>query len=312
MYIKKTYKAGNTIEVHKSFSPRRGKTFTRGEPVNKTPEAMAKYNDKLSKWKLSRLINNNFGTGDIHVVLSYPKGKRPSEEESVKELDNAIKNLRRWLEKKGKPKLKYVRATAIGSRGAIHHHLILNVNDMELLERAWTGKVINVTPLYSNGNYAPLAVYFCGQEKGVSGGEIVIHGNGWSTSRNLNKPKEPKVEDITAIRWKEPPKPIKGYIIDVDSIYAGLNPVNGQPYLFYRMVKIQKSRKGLYNGLNLDELLAENKQAVIKKWENDLKDKGLKPIVKKKRKKQKVPAGKDDTANGTANNRGTIKGKTGH
>ena len=46
------------------------------------------------------------------------------------------------------------------------------------------------------------------------------------------------MKEVDARTWREPPAPAKGYVIAPESIDAGINPITGIPYLFYRMVRI--------------------------------------------------------------------------
>ena len=270
MYLKKRYKAGQTIEIQKTFSKRYGKKIARGGNVNKTPDAVANYNKKMAVREIGRKINANFGPDDVHMVLRHRKGQDVTPPQAKAMLDKAIRQLRAELRKLNREikkkypgweekELKYLRATAVGERGGIHHHLVINVTEMALLRKAWPYGSINLTPLYSNGEYSGLAKYFVGQGKGEPGGAIYIEGNLWSGSRNLRKVKS-TVERVSAKVWREPPTPEKGYLIDVDSIDPGVNPVTGMPYLFYRMVKINQS------GPAAEAARQANRKAVLHEW----------------------------------------------
>lgn len=246
MYWRTEYRAGRTIEVHKGFSSNVGKRFTRGEGEGCTPDAMAKYNDQVSRWTLTRLLNANFGPHDAHVVLHYAKGSRPDPDTAAKQLAAAKRRLRdimrtQHAEDPAKPLLQYVSATAIGERGGIHHHLVANTQDAGVLAKAWPYGYVKVTPLYPDGNYAKLANYFCGQNKGEPGGALVIHGNRWSASQGLKRP-EPRRERVKANSWREPPKAPAGCYLDPDSIDMGVNPVTGVPYLRFVAVEIPHPR----------------------------------------------------------------------
>lgn len=240
MYFQKTYKAGKTVEIHKGYSAREGRKYQRGEGEGVTPPAMADYNEKLSRRKLVRLINENFCQDDVHMVLRWPKNARPTPEYAAAELEKAKRTMRRRMKAAGRH-LDYVSTTAIGERGALHHHLVTNLTDLALMRDIWTHGSVHMTRLYSSGDYSGLAKYFCGQEKGEEGGRIIIFGNRWSCSRGLTRT-EPTRKTVHAESWREPPTAWKGYAVDVDSIELGVNPVNGAPYLFYRMVKLPQAR----------------------------------------------------------------------
>ena len=54
---------------------------------------------------------------------------------------------------------------------------------------------------------------------------------------------EPKIEEVDAKEWAKKPRELKGYRIIPESVEDGINPVTGIPYQFYRMIKVEKSRK---------------------------------------------------------------------
>ncbi|MFV0350835.1 MAG: hypothetical protein ACK5JF_00790 [Oscillospiraceae bacterium] len=203
---------------------------------------MANYNNKMSKWKLCNIMHANFSPGDAHVVYLHDPQKqkdgkkRPNVEWAAKELEKAKRKLRDKLKADGK-KFKFISATAIGERGALHHHIVMNVSDLKLLQSVWPHGAVSVKALYSSGNFAGLAKYFCGQGKGEDGGAIEIFGKGWSCSQGLKRP-APAYKKIDKNFWREPPEVPRGYLIDPLSIDAGVNPITDAPYLFYRAIKI--------------------------------------------------------------------------
>ena len=60
----------------------------------------------------------------------------------------------------------------------------------------------------------------------------------YNTSRNMPLP-EPKVDKLR--RWKEEPKPKKGYYIA--KIHEGINPVTGYKYRRYTMIRLKRRRE---------------------------------------------------------------------
>ena len=235
-YIKKTYEAGITVEVWKTYrreGRRAGRIGKRGE----TPEAMARYNAKLSLRELTRTINANFGPGDLHVTLTYGKGERPATPEDFRrDRETFLAALRRLYKREGIP-LKYVIVYGYGEKGAPHFHLVVSGIDQRKIELIWKHGYISATNLRKNKEYSVLAAYMFNQSRidPATGQEMT--GRRWSGSRNLVRP-QPQVEEVSAKRWREPPQSIKGYIIDPDSIDAGTSPVSGMPYLFYRLLKL--------------------------------------------------------------------------
>ena len=89
---------------------------------------------------------------------------------------------------------------------------------------------------------------------------------------------------MPATVWKEPPTARPGYIIDLDSVDAGVSPVTGIPYLFYRMIEIPKKQKLqtpdgriLYDDAAAKWLREYNRQEIRREW-RDLNQDG--PLIK--------------------------------
>ena len=241
IYLHKEIKAGLTIDVQESYPGRYGKNLTReGRTGKGTPLAMQKYNDKLKHRELTRILNENFKEDDYHLVLTYSKDKRPAAEQGKLNVANFTRKLKRLYKKEG-VELKAVKIHSFGSKGAIHHHLVISggVEDKKI-SALWnhSEKKPSFHPLYNTGDYSGLAYYLLQQAKiGLNENEFIT-GTAWSCTRNCKKPIPEPPKIINKVSWKEPPMPKKGYYIDLDSIDAGINEYNGKPYLFYRMIKI--------------------------------------------------------------------------
>lgn len=235
MYVLKTWvqRGGECIEVQKTYTRRQGRRYGRGVNISVTGEAQARYNDKLSKRELTRIINENFTVDDIHLVLTYRIEDRPQNDEEFKgDLKKFLRLLRKTY-KRAEIELKYITVSAIGKKGAPHHHLIITGIDLRQLIGLWDKGKIIPTFLYSKADYSKLAEYFIGQSN-EEGGRIV--GRRWSCSRNVVHPKMKKSE-VDADVWNEPPKALPGYEIDYDTAEYGVNPHTGIPFCYYRMYR---------------------------------------------------------------------------
>lgn len=247
IYRRRVIKAGATIEVEETYPTRFGEGLTRSQHNNSTGTtvAMQIYNEERAMRELTRLINENFVPGDFWVTLHYEKDNRPqSFEEARAQLSSFLIKLRSLYKKSGK-EIKYLKTTAIGSRGGVHHHIIINRGvDTRKISFLWREHIkasISARPphyveLYEDREYSSLAAYIYNQAKGME--EDYKNARHWVGSRNLKKPQVIKDEIIEGIKWKEPPTAPRGYYIDKDSIKAGCNPISNKPYLFYRAVKI--------------------------------------------------------------------------
>ncbi|MEE1074732.1 MAG: hypothetical protein U0K93_04570 [Acutalibacteraceae bacterium] len=240
MYLHKEYRAGRTIEVIETYPGNCGKNMTRERYNGKgrTPLSMQKYNDKMQYRHLTRLLNTNFMPDDLFITLHYSLHKRPLPEDAKKQLTAFLRKLKRLYKKYG-IELKYIKVTAIGSKGAIHHHIVINSGvPYSEITKLWSysDRTPDYKPLYANGEYSAIEYYLVNQSKVGQGAANKISGKGFVGSRNLKQPEIIKEQYVDKVCWKEPPRAKKGYIIDPDSIDAGVNELNGKPYLFYRMI----------------------------------------------------------------------------
>lgn len=234
-YVRKETIAGKTVEVEKYYTYKyKAKGTKRGEIIKPTSEQQQKINDMLAEKKLRQKMNANFGEGDYHIVPGYRKEEKPnSKEEMRKDADDFLKKLRKEYKKQGK-ELKYIHVMEIGSKGAMHHHLVINHIDTRIIQKCWKKGRIKVYPLDETGQYSKLAAYFVKQTSKSK----EIQSKRWSCSKNLIIP-EPEVEIITQREWfRKDVKPKKGYYIDKESIYSGISEFTGYGCLRYTMIKI--------------------------------------------------------------------------
>ncbi len=239
-YRHREIRAGDTLEVIETFPGRLGSGFTREGYTGSTPLAQEKYNEKLRIRELTRIINENFGEDDYHLVLTYERGKRPDSETAKLFCRQFTRRLTTLYRKRGE-ELRFVKVHAFGEKGALHHHLIINNAEkvkVSEINALWEfSKKPQYFAMYEGGDYSWLAAYLVKQCKtGLTPGEK-LNSKAWSCSRNIRKPVLMKDTEINKISWKEPPQAKAGYFIDIDSIDAGVNEFNGRPYLFYRQIR---------------------------------------------------------------------------
>jgi hypothetical protein len=236
-YIRKEYYFDDSIEVEKNYNGRYGAPGVKRKKKKKaTPEEIVKQNLLNKIKKVKRLIKWNFRKGDYWSTFTYPRGQSPPIEEGKKNIERFVRNLRGKYKRLGCD-LKYIIRTEIGSKGALHHHVILNrinVNGMTtdtLLAETWKYGHIRNQLLYEEGDYRELAAYITkpGDEKTL---------RNYTRSRNLIQ-KEPVKRLILRKEIEEEPKPRKGYYIDKNSIAEGTNPT-GHKYQHYTMIKVKR------------------------------------------------------------------------
>ncbi|HCP14841.1 MAG TPA: hypothetical protein DIT32_03560 [Peptococcaceae bacterium] len=236
-YILEICQAGKTREVSKRYSSRYGKKdISRGKNKAPTPEAQEKVNERMSITNLRRLLNENFGYKDIHLVLTYRKGDRPDPEQAKKNLEKFLRDLRRYF-KKNDMELKYIAVTEYKD-AAIHHHLVISSMDTRDLTDIWKHGKPRPTYLDDTGQYGQLAEYLVKQtRKTFRDPDSPCHKR-WSASTNLKKPKVSK-RIITAANWKKEPEATKGYYLEKNSLVNGIHEITGMRYQYYSMIKLE-------------------------------------------------------------------------
>lgn len=238
-YFKTTIKAGRTIEVHKGYIKRQGVAL-RGDRRKLTPEEMDKINQLNAERKLRIKINTNFNPGDPFITLTYRKGVRPTKEQAKENIKSLLKELRKIYKKNGS-ELKYINVTEYENKSIHHHILINNLNNIaQIINGLWSYGRPNYKYLDSSGQYKDLAAYLIKEtsktyKKNKEDGKG--HKQRYSCSRNLVMP-EAKTEVVKANKWAAEPKAIKGYYVDQDTIFNGIDPFTGREYQRYTLIQI--------------------------------------------------------------------------
>lgn len=242
-YFKTTVKAGATIEVTKSYTKRIG-TKARGNKEKPTAEEMEKVNQMNAERTLRLKINANFGVDDPFITLTYRKEERPTPAGAKKNIKKLLDSLRKKYKTMG-AELKYINVTEYQNK-AIHHHIIINrvegADVSKWVRQLWKFGRPDFKYLDDTGQYKDLAAYLIKEtSKTYKGNDDGGHKQRYSCSRNLTMP-TPKTEIIKkAQRWAADPKPIKGYYIDKDTVYNGIDPFAGREYQKYTMVRLSGS-----------------------------------------------------------------------
>ncbi len=239
-YVKRIVEAGNTIEVKKYFTARFGKKDRdyRQAKMSASSEKVQKVNEEHAVEKLRWLMNTNFGAGDIHMVLTY-------DEEHITDAEGTKEAIRKYMRKlrnayrERNIELKYIKTAEYESK-RIHHHVLVNKIDTQILDELWECGHVYFRVLDNSGDYSKLANYFV-KETRRAFAQGLISGKRWDSSKNLKKPNIHK-EIVAADSWTDSPKPYKGYYIPADSIEMDVDTI-GFPYQKYTMIKITEKRK---------------------------------------------------------------------
>ncbi len=192
--------AGKTVEIRRAWidmgaryqPPKRRGLRVKGKTSLKKLQA----NEQEAIRQLARLINCNFGQGDMWITLRYDDetlAAMPADQEERQEAGKAF--LRRFLRKYGDRcrkegrKLRYISTTSVKAASSqeparLHHHIIMERMDYERLCELWPcgAAYISYRIMDGRGDYTGIARYMCANAGEPRGKKR------WSCSQGLNKP----------------------------------------------------------------------------------------------------------------------------
>lgn len=180
-------------DVEQDRAARRG---IRSKKKRESAPAQQNLNQKNARRYLIQLANGNFGDGDLFVTLTYkPENAPKTQEEAERHVRNYLRRVARRRKRDHLEPLKYILVTEYRESedgtllGHIHHHLIMNHMDRDVVENLWKENrrkigVANTrwieSDLSETGNgLEGLADYLAKDPKGRKR---------WSSSRNLQRP----------------------------------------------------------------------------------------------------------------------------
>lgn len=259
MYVVKRCRINDKIEIEKYYDGRFGAPGMPREHKRKaTPEEMAKHNHWRKCRELRRILELNFKGGDMYLTLTCRTEERPSLEGAPKVIRQFRDRLAREYKKRGW-EFKYVITCEVGSRGAVHWHMILNnmqegnASSWDMVRKHWTRGRPFMEPLDEDRDYKKLAEYIVKETTKRIEKEQTKEKLSYIASRNLARPKEQK-KKVRAKSWKRIPVPPAGYHLKEDSLVNGINKFTGLPYQKYTLLKndelvgVQKRRGGRGGG----------------------------------------------------------------
>ena len=234
-YIRKTIKHGNIIEVCKYTNGRYCRKGQNAPAVRETPKEQVAWQENNDIRKVWRLLDNNFGSGDLWVTLTYPARARPSADEVRGNMQEFMKRLRRLYKKAGQL-CKYVYSVGRGKRGAAHIHMVLSKFDIEQIRDLWA-RIVNggawvrtdFQPLHKHKDYHKLASYIIKNSAEDWASPDPVFKKRYCSSRNLTP------------EWKKEPPEKPGYYIDKERSYQGFTSY-GYPIQYTVYVKLEGRR----------------------------------------------------------------------
>lgn len=120
----------------------------------------------------------------------------------------------------------------------IHHHVVMNYIDFQVINRQWKMGRIRCTPLDKTRNYRVLAEYLIKETQKTFREPENATKRRWKPSRNLKRfvVKREWVSISQLFQNLDDIKPLKGYEIDRDTLRKYTNPVTKLDHLEYQMV----------------------------------------------------------------------------
>lgn len=256
MYIRKTWKAGRTVEVKKTYSARFGRKLPRAGNILETSKAQEAVNRQNAIDELRRILNENFKPGDWHAIFTYPQDVPPTKQQAKDALQLFLRRMRRLYPRYGM-ELKYVHVTEYEYK-RIHHHMVLpNLpGGMRPVKRLWKellaemfytkeererGEPLHLrfpwSQLDDSGQYGALAEYLIKETERTRKTPDAFSKRRYCCSRNIVHPK-PVIELITAKEWRKDPPERRGHYIDKRESFNGTSEENGLPMQVTIYVKV--------------------------------------------------------------------------
>lgn len=243
------FKGGNVVDVEEYHDGKYGAPGVKRQKKKKpTKEQMQLINSQNKAKRARHRMLEYFNTGDCFATWTYEEEKRPPDMvTALKHFQKAMRYVRKEYKKRGY-EVFWIRNIERGTKGAWHIHLVVNeIGDTaSILKKAWEHGGLYATEIKKSKkiydeDFTKLSNYMTKDENtrekkedGTLAKPKLKEAN-YNTSRNMPLP-EPKKDKL--VRWKEEPKPKKGYYIA--KIHEGINPVTGFKYRRYTMIRLNR------------------------------------------------------------------------
>lgn len=215
-WVIRTYESGSIGEKTKFWV--QGDRNRRNSRREKSEIRKQEQNEYAAEKRLARLINANFGAGDLLLGLDYSEaGHLKLEPESEtdeaeamniirenaeKQLRLCLRRVKYALEKKG-IEFRYIAVTSdmdgdTGESVRVHHHLIVPAEAREVFLEKWTLGGVDWTVMRRQADYLPIAEYLLRQVRRVPDARKYMR------SRNLIQPVPKDRVAVTASEIRVP------------------------------------------------------------------------------------------------------------
>ncbi|MCM1088945.1 MAG: hypothetical protein NC419_12375 [Muribaculaceae bacterium] len=230
-------KAGRTKQHTYYYAARTDtKEGARRKKANKTSEAQEKVNRRQAEKKLTWILNENFDGTSLYVTLSYEKEKRPAGKEELRaDTDKFLRDIRKEYKAAGSV-AKYVWVAEVGTRGAVHIHMVLNAIEIAKLKKHWKKGFISVKPLDDSGQYRKLAAYLVKYSEQTMRTCEGFSGRRYNSSKNLKIPQPTKTTVMSRNAYNHTIEIPQGWYLDKDSVAEAWHEVTGYMYFTYTLI----------------------------------------------------------------------------
>ena len=191
-YRVKRIQAGDTLEIeaYPIWSTTAAASAARRES-EKHRDAVMAVNLRNAQKNLRRLMNANFGSGDILLTLTYKPHQQPgSEQDAQRDIRNYLRRLRTLRKRMGLCELKYIYITetthgAAGTR--YHHHLIVNGGvSRDEIEKVWQKGIANSRAAQPDAFALSGWAHYMSKQKAT---QEKAYTRGYAHSKNLKQPR---------------------------------------------------------------------------------------------------------------------------
>lgn len=245
-YIREKYDLYNSIEVHEHMDCRHYEEGERCEKRKRTPEEMARANQKRKEAKARRLVWANFEEGDYVRTLTFDPEKRPKDMAEAKLIQS--KFLRILAREYGKRfyKLFWIANIERTPRNAWHIHLICNriEGGGDIIKDNWRqyGGVFDQELRDLKG--CDIGAYITKSPASTDQKDHKVVETRYSHSRNLIIP-EPKKTEISGWSMRDKPRVPKGYYLDKNTLVEGVGATGYRyrTYIMRRLVPKKRNRE---------------------------------------------------------------------
>ena len=184
--------SGRTVEIRRvmmSVRKEDDQTRRRGIRVRgKTSLRKILANEREAVKNLARLINCNFGPGDMWITLTYSEDRLPRDmEDAEKQFAVFLRKLRALCRKETGKNPIYIASPSqhdprTGEKVRLHYHVVMPAVAYESLIKLWPKEDVTYRRLDGRGDYTGIARYICSNAVREPGKKR------WSSSRGLKKP----------------------------------------------------------------------------------------------------------------------------